>query len=241
MHKAVLSFWRWTNDLQVELITNHSIDSGAQSNSLDHELVIACVQEATFNGRSARFALQEIAAQLLREHGHQVHKTRVLSLLVSRISFTFIFSSVARFVVLLYFPLSRALYIYDFIMIMLAMILSLVFFEGIERLFPKSWFWDSSYQEQGKRCVRALLLGDVHENLSIFPQWLRLQERELMSGQSFHATKEIFLRFWMGSEEIESQKRRMLFEDYLPAVEFLCLGLIALLLLGLPLLQPFGW
>ncbi len=229
----VLVLWNRVCDFQMSLgIEEGKWDDRGLARE-DENYLLAMIREAYFRGESIRFPLQKIANQLLKEYAHQVYKQHLLSLLLTRIFVVSLFSVLARLFVSCIFPI-RGIYVYDWIALLLATFLAMGLFLSVQRFFPKSWFWEGAFQKEAKDWIQSLFLAELSPRSPIYEYWLKVMSKEFESGISLLPNKKRLLSSWASIKEIEMQRSRTFFEDYLPVAEFLGLGLSAFLILAVP-------
>lgn len=118
-----------------------------------------------------------------------------------------------------------------------ALCLTLLFHRLVGAWYPKFWFWDKQFTHDAEVWMQMRLLQLFPISSTYIKTWNLIQERELLSGEDLSESKKELMHLWRHSREKQQRQNLQLFEDALPLLELLGLGLPALLLLFAPALS----
>lgn len=202
----------------------------------DHKDLFEILLEAYFKGRSLDSAFEWMEEQIVKEEEFRLAKQRLLSLFMMRILFVCGASLFARNCMRIYFDLGAETS-KDLLCLLMGFGLAFSFFKAVRYFYPPSWFWKHGLQEEACECLRAHFYGELPKSCPIYKPWIQMSEQEYVSGISLASTKALLLNIWRSKRNIEFQERLRIFEDYLPVLEFISLGLATGLILASPILK----
>lgn len=197
------------------------------------------MKESCFRGNALEFPIQCIHEQLQKEEEYRLETQRIHSVVLLRICFFLILNFSVR--IFLSFNFNSFSTAADRICVVCGVFSVLSYLWIAKRYYPKSWFYEGAFAEKGLLWMRALFLGELTGNSPVYESWKRLEEKERVFGMSLLAAKRALLGIWRTQEDMEYRKRLRLFEDYIPAMEFLCLGLGSFLILVNPIMGQIGF
>jgi len=197
----------------------------------EYRFLFTLLKEAVFQGKSIGTSCEVLAKQILKTEEHRSAKHRFLSMIAFRIAAVLAMSVLAR----VYLSISFEMQLRDFLNFMClicSFAVSFLFFLGIYIFYPQSWF-----VKNPEPWLNALFLHELNEISPIFESWKKMDDQEKTFGISLASTKHALIETWRFKNELEYEDKLRLFEDCVPAAEFVCLGLASLLILGGPIWQ----
>ncbi|MBI2603481.1 MAG: hypothetical protein HYW48_10545 [Deltaproteobacteria bacterium] len=193
--------------------------------------VWAIIREAVWSGQSLSWQMRELGSLLMESHLTEVNRGHFLKALSWRVFVVSAFALLVR--VILLFTVSSFSGM-DLLHLGLAWGISVGFLGGVVFYFPRPWFWDGDLTWEGESFLTSLFLGKVDDGSPISDAWRKLCEKEVLTGVPLRESRELLLEVWVERNKIISEQKRKTFEDFLPAGEFLFLGIPTLLILWTP-------
>lgn len=196
----------------------------------DFEILNQIIDEAIFRGVSINQSLDSLSDIILKEETYKLNKQRIISIIIFRIVSLLGMALFARIY------LSRQ---FDFDLInsektgiISGVFILFSFFCSVLYFFPRSWFFHNELTDEAKSWLIALFLRDVKEVSPFFEQWKHFENIEVFHGIPQISSKNLILTLWKTKNDLEYQKRLRIFEDALPAFEFIFMGISLALILG---------
>lgn len=221
--------------VSIERLLESTLDLTASINRKtlikDKELCILhnFIEECSYLGKPYTIALEEVFRQFVQEEKYQLSKKRFFSVIQSRIYGLWILSFTLRIVLLR--GSSSQIFLDSFSIHFASFILVFSYFYALIKLYPKSWFFQQGFTSKAKVWLEALFLKNLEGPSPILSLWKQTEEEEMLYGRSMLHAKEALIRRWAFQEEIAFKKILSNYQDWIPAAEFLGLGLMVCLLL----------
>lgn len=202
------------------------------ANSPCEKFLFSLMREAYFQGKAIGSSCELLALQILKSEEYRIAKSRFLSMVLFRILSVLTISILARVYLSIFFDVdSRDLL--NLTSLLMSFSISLCFFLAMNRFYPQSWF----FNHEGQDWLHGLLMGHVTNTSPIYETWQKMDDQEKCSGISLASTKSLLIATWRSKKEIELEDTLRVFEDCVPAAEFLCLGTSSILILWGPISQ----